>query len=313
MALPILIRQALWNMFLADSHALGVHWCYFSDTIAEKIGRVGSLVKPTLNDYHPTKEAGDLSHYGDQTLVLLEELKKGHKFVAEEYSSSWVAFAESYNGYRDGSMKDTLATIKSGTHFLEAGAKHSDVSSGARVLPLLAIHNDEESLVKDGRLLTSLNYNTPMCLDFAELILRSAFRVLHNDAKPTVALREAASLLEDKSFLEKLEKGFATKDLEDEAAIRSLGPSKEIPSGQVIYFTKACGIEFALSGIAHFVAKYEDGSVEDALVGHAGVGGDTCPRASIIAVLLSRRGSLPESWNGQFRHRERIEAALNSF
>ncbi len=55
--------------FAADALALGVHWIYNTNVIDKKWGRVEDYIKPQRPTFHPTKELGEFTHYGDQTLV----------------------------------------------------------------------------------------------------------------------------------------------------------------------------------------------------------------------------------------------------
>ena len=73
----------------ADSLALGAHWIYDTDTLAREIGRVDRLLAPPQGSYHPTKNRGEFTHYGDQTLLLLESLAKTDltRFTTQEWAT----------------------------------------------------------------------------------------------------------------------------------------------------------------------------------------------------------------------------------
>ena len=58
--------------FVADSLALGPHWIYDTKIINKEFGRIDKLQQPPANSYHKTKNLGDFTHYGDQTLLLLQ-------------------------------------------------------------------------------------------------------------------------------------------------------------------------------------------------------------------------------------------------
>lgn len=64
----------------ADSLALGVHWIYNTNVIDKKFGRVQNYLKPVRPTYHPTKARGEFTHYGDQTMILLESVSKRSGF-----------------------------------------------------------------------------------------------------------------------------------------------------------------------------------------------------------------------------------------
>ena len=58
--------------FVADALALGVHWIYNTNVIDKKWGRVEAYIKPERPTFHPSKDRGEFTHYGDQTRVLLK-------------------------------------------------------------------------------------------------------------------------------------------------------------------------------------------------------------------------------------------------
>lgn len=64
----------------ADSLALGVHWIYDTEKIRLDYGRVDHLISPGPESYHPTKQKGEFTHYGDQTFTLLDSVAKAGKF-----------------------------------------------------------------------------------------------------------------------------------------------------------------------------------------------------------------------------------------
>ena len=58
---------------IGDALALGPHWIYDQAVIRHKLGHLTTYQAP-ITTYHAGKTAGDLTHYGDQTLVLLRSL-----------------------------------------------------------------------------------------------------------------------------------------------------------------------------------------------------------------------------------------------
>jgi hypothetical protein len=75
--------------FIADSLALGVHWIYDASKIANEYGRVETFIKPKEDSYHPTKDKGEFTHYGDQQLVLLESVAAKNGFDLNDFSDRW--------------------------------------------------------------------------------------------------------------------------------------------------------------------------------------------------------------------------------
>ena len=97
--------------FAADSLALGVHWVYDTALIDKQFGRVEHLLKPPGESYHPTKERGEFTHYGDQALMLLYTLAGSSGFNLEDFAQNWQDFFKTYLGM-DAIPADWLTDLK---------------------------------------------------------------------------------------------------------------------------------------------------------------------------------------------------------
>lgn len=75
--------------FAADALALGAHWIYDTRQIDARFGRVTDFLKPSPPTYHPTKARGELTHYGDQTLVLLRSVSACVGFDEDDFGRRW--------------------------------------------------------------------------------------------------------------------------------------------------------------------------------------------------------------------------------
>src|SRR6201997_5680205 len=75
------LRGAVWGQFVGDAAALGVHWIYdLSELSARFPGGVFGFEAPAAGDYHESKTPGDLTHYGDGALLLLESIAEHGSF-----------------------------------------------------------------------------------------------------------------------------------------------------------------------------------------------------------------------------------------
>src|SRR6201987_6195959 len=69
------LQGAVWGQFVGDATALGAHWIYdLSELSARFPGCVFGFEAPATGDYHESKTPGDLTHYGDGALLLLESI-----------------------------------------------------------------------------------------------------------------------------------------------------------------------------------------------------------------------------------------------
>lgn len=75
---------------------------------------------------------------------------------------------------------------------------------------------------------------------------------------------------------------------------------------------KASPTEGALPAALYFSLRYE-GSLEEALIANAGVGGDSAARGIVIGYLLGAvhgESAIPERWLAQLSVRERVQSLM---
>ena len=70
--------------FAADSLALGAHWIYDTQRIEKEFGRIETFIKPKADSYHPSKDRGEFTHYGDQAFALLESIASAQGFEPDD-------------------------------------------------------------------------------------------------------------------------------------------------------------------------------------------------------------------------------------
>jgi ADP-ribosylglycohydrolase len=292
-------RKMLWSVFVADALSLGAHWVYNTRVIDKKFGRPDSFEAP-LTSYHKGKSKGDFTHYGDQTLLLLETLANMQAFDLQGWANQWKLFFEAYSGYYDSATKNTLARMAAGEGPATCGSDSDDLAGAARIAPLIyAYAVQPEALETAVTGATALTHNHPRVVEAALLTTRATRRIL-DGAAPLAAL---ASAMDAHDYSDGLKEAYA--DGVD---------SKAQETRQVIAdFGQVCSVEAALPGVFHLVAKYE-GDLCEALVQNVMAGGDNAARGMLTATLLGAyggSGELPVGWLNGLVVRDRIAAALD--
>jgi hypothetical protein len=119
----------LQSSLIGDALCLGSHWIYSQREIAQKFGEISGYAAPATS-YHPGKQAGDFTHYGDQTLVLLRSLAKTGRFDLATFAADWRAFWEApeTHSYRDGATKSTLLNLQKGLRPEQAASPSNDIA-----------------------------------------------------------------------------------------------------------------------------------------------------------------------------------------
>jgi ADP-ribosylglycohydrolase len=285
--------------FLADSLSLGVHWIYDTARIKKEFGRVESLLKPLPDSYHPTKEKGDFTHYGDQALVLLQSIASKGEFDLQDFSSRWQTLFKDYHGYYDHATKATLYNLAEGKAVEEAGSPSSDLSGASRIAPLVALYrNDLETLLNSVRNQTLMTHNNPLVIASAEFFAGVSWMVLQGRS-PTATMKEIAEEKFDASPISLwVKEGMRSKDEESVSAVERLGQS--------------CHVEQAFPATVHLISRYEE-DLREALIQCVMSGGDSAGRGMIVGMVLGAYlgdESLPGEWLSSMKKKEEILTLL---
>ncbi|MGA2027437.1 MAG: ADP-ribosylglycohydrolase family protein [Syntrophobacteraceae bacterium] len=271
--------------FAADSLALGAHWIYDIDAIDRKLGRVEGLLKPLENSFHATKDLGEFTHYGDQTLVLLESIVACSGFDIDDFARRWKKLFETYNGYVDKATKATLANFASGKKPEESGSSSSDLAGAARIAPLVyRYRNDLGELLSSAKTQTAMTHGNPSVIDASDFFARVVWRVLEGET-PLFALREVGEVHFRESVLEQ----WTAKGIES-----ALSDTRSA----ILKFGQSCDVEHAFPSVVHLIGKYEK-NLREALVENVMAGGDSAGRGLVVGMILGAHlgfEAIPSEW-----------------
>ena len=285
--------------FAADALALGVHWIYNTNVIDKKWGRVENYIKPERPTYHPSKDLGEFTHYGDQTLVLLNSITQNTGFDLNKFAADWQQFFKTYEGYFDSATKKTLENFKSGSEPLTAGSDSDDFAGAARIAPLAYFYRrDLAQLLESSRAQTALTHNNQEVVDSAAFFGETVFKVL-NGTSPIAAVQEARGEGFDRSpFSKWIEDGLKSIEKETRQAILDFG--------------QMCEIEAAFPCVIHLITKYED-NLKAALIENVMAGGDSAGRGLAVGMMLGAHlgiDAIPSEWLSGLKSYRHIMACL---
>ncbi len=289
-------KAMLLASFASDSLALGVHWIYNTNVIDKKFGRVEHLVKPIKQSYHKTKDKGEFTHYGDQTLVLLESIALNQGFDLKNFAKEWQEFLQDYTGYIDQATKTTLANFQSGQNETSAGSHSTDLGGAARIAPLVCYYADDlGTLVAGARAQTAMTHNHPDVIATAEFFARATYQVL-NGSSPIAALESVVK----EDFCQNTPLGHWVAE--------GLESSGQDTREAILAFGQMCEIEAAFPATIHLIAKYED-NFKNALVEDAMAGGDSAARGLLAGMMLGAYhglNAIPQDWLTDMTQYQRI-------
>lgn len=289
----------LLGSLIGDALALGPHWIYNPREIHEKLGRV-TTYRPPLAVYHAGKTAGDLTHYGDQTLVLLRAIAEKGGYDLASFANAWQAFWQdpATISYRDSATKATLGHL----HSPSAPASASDdIAGAARVAPLFLLNwENDDALLAAVRSQTAFTHGDPAVTEAAEFFTTVTLAVQRGKAV-NVALRKT------------LESGI-WQSLPDEWLENSLesAVSNETDATALHRHGLSCRTDDAFPGICHLLLRHPEDPAT-ALIENANAGGDSAARGMILGLIYGARfpvSTWPNEWLAGLHAREEIDGLI---
>lgn len=284
--------------FAADSLALGAHWIYDTAVIDNDVGLVDSLRNPPENSFHPTKRAGELTHYGDQALILLESIAERKGFDIGHFAERWRSAMDTYTGYRDHATKDTLKNFALPKNDFRFGSGSTEMGGAVRIAPLVyTLRQDRDRLLSAVRDQTAMTHNDPQAVKGAEYLADVLLYILQGSL-PWDAFEKAGA---DREELQNwVVKGLQSKGQPTRSTIKSFG--------------QTCGVSAVLPSVIHLATTY-GGDLKSALVENVMAGGDSAARGMAVGMVLGAHlglQSIPDQWLRDLKPYSRIMDLLGN-
>ena len=265
--------------FLADSLGLGSHWIYNQGKLNRLYPEGTFDFDDPRSNYHPNRNRGQFTHFGDQMLVLLRSLVASQKWSPSLTQEIFREAMANYDGYLDKATEDSLASFPK-----IPGSNANDLSGASRIFPLLLLELPLEELVVAARQQTEMTHGDPMVVDTAEFLVRT-IDALKKETNLEVALTKAATA--NYTALP------ASKWLEQAKAAAEAGNLNQSASefGLTCHIPEAFPTTFQY--LFHWIAQGSEKSSQallSILSANNLAGGDTSARAILIAALLVAAG-----------------------
>ncbi|MGB5985747.1 MAG: ADP-ribosylglycohydrolase family protein [Desulfobacterales bacterium] len=294
-------QAAVWGSLAADSLALGVHWIYNTNVIDRKVGEVHDLLKPIVQSWHPTKQKGEFTHYGDQTLVLLKSLAAEGRFSEAAFGRAWQALFDTYDGYLDKATQAVRANLADGKSWAEAGSDSSDLGGAARIAPLIFRYRDDpRQLLTAVRTQTQMTHNHNDVVQSAQFFAQVTLAVLKGQAPPAAMEAVGKADFDQTPIQDWLAEGLESAGRDTRETINAFG--------------QQCEVEAAFPATVHLLASYPDNYTR-AMVANVMAGGDSASRGLMAGMVLGAHlgpGAIPQAWIGQLKARQAIAEALKT-
>jgi len=292
----------LLGSFIGDALALGPHWIYDPKEIHHKLGRVTSY-QPPLAIYHAGKTAGDLTHYGDQTAVLLRSIVEIGRFDLSHFATAWRSFWENpaTRSYRDSATKATLAHLQSGAAPAAAGSSSREMAGAARIGPLFLLKwENDDALLAAVRSQTAFTHGDLEVVEAADFFARVILAVQRGASIP-LALEQTMAL----GIWKALPEDWLDNAIESAA-------SSESDAAELHRHGLSCSTADAFPGICHLLLRYPEAPAT-ALIENTNAGGDNAARGMILGLVYGAASSistLPAKWLAGLKAREEITGLI---
>ncbi|RXK00183.1 hypothetical protein CRU98_03230 [Arcobacter sp. CECT 8986] len=272
------IKDIVLGTLITDSYCLGSHWIYDEKQLKSLNINWNELNK-ACSIWHKGKEAGEFTHYGDQTYWLYEFVNQNSTFDEKEYAKFWLKRIDSYNGYIDSSSKNSIEKLKEG---LTVGAESSDFSIVGRISSLLLLSKDKNEFLSNVEKFTKLTHNSYDSLGATEFFAKLLLKVLdkENIVDVIISLKETSN----KDIQNYIKDAYASKEDDTFETIRKFGP--------------ACDTKECFPSVLHLIFKYDN--LKELLIANAKAGGDSSARgmaAAMIYVAKNGLNDIPMSWS----------------
>ncbi|MEO5913073.1 MAG: ADP-ribosylglycohydrolase family protein [Luteolibacter sp.] len=293
----------VFTSLIADALALGPHWIYHQKELKKRFGHIMSYMAPATA-YHTGKNAGDQTHYGDQTMLLLHSIAEFGRFDLEHYAAKWREFWENPQtiSYRDGATKATLAHLHSGMPPESAASSSSELGGTVRTAPLFLLDwEDDEALFSAARSLTAFTHNDPPVVEAAEFFTRVILAV-QRGAGISDALEETAALLHWEAI-----------PTEWFAAARRSSASSASDGEALEGHGLTCHIPDAFTGVCHLLLRHPE-TPATALIENINAGGDSAARGMVLGMVYGAAfpvSALPASWLSDLNARDEINGLID--
>jgi len=277
------IQNSILSALTCDAYCLGAHWVYDENDL-KNLPIDWERLNPAQSMWHKDKSAGEFTHYGDQMFYLLEFIHQNKSFDKESYYNFWKEKMTHYDGYIDGSSRNSLEGI---------GASSNDLSICGRIAPLLLCSDSKEKFLHNVAEFVSITHNSPLALSASEFFAQVLWMVQENKELRTIIDQLKPKYKELSPWIEQ---AISKKDFNSFDAIREFGP--------------ACGIDGGFAGVIYLLIQDKD--FKSILVENAKAGGDSSARGMVVAMILGLKEelTLPKEWVQEMKKYKQIHTLL---
>jgi len=297
------IEGALWGQFVGDAAALGSHWIYDLDVVASQYpGGIQGFETPLKGHYHEGKNSGDLTHYGDAALLLLESVAACGAFRETDFGLRFESYftSPSCKSYKDHATRETLEHLTQEPGNYQNGADDDQLASVTRLVPVVVAYQQRPipDMLEAVRRLTLVtqNHATAQACTSAHAVLLQKLLSGTPFRQAFETTRTSPEVSCDSS--DYFEFAYMLREMDVITATGRFGQS--------------CPLAQSFPAALHAAWVHHD-DFTIAVLNTVRAGGDNAGRAAMVGAWLGAANGLngiPDEWLLRLRQRERIQAAI---
>lgn len=288
--------NAVTGAYVADAAAMGFHWLYDQERLAELAPDAPEFRVPNEADFtkgyfaHGGKNAGMPSHYGAQMKAMADSIADA-PYTAANYAKQFQS-AFDYGGHWVGYIdRPTRATLMA---MAEASAKEQDITlcgaddaqlpALAKLPPLIAANPDSASLREDVQTAVKLTNNRADSMAWGQTYSQMLVTAIKGGNQS--AIIDAGRFEATPTIQAQIEGALSMTDK----------TSQQVAA----HFGLHCQLEVAFPVIIHAIATAQD--YQSAIRANILAGGDNCGRAIPLGAVLGALFAddpdrdIPQNW-----------------
>lgn len=286
-------HDALKGALVADAAAMGLHWMYEQEQIAN-VAQSGDILfrQPDATVYagkksyfaHAGRNAGDYSHYGEAAQMFADLLSSGESYSVDAHRALFMQKfgpGGSFVGYADRPTRALLGRLLIEQDNLpeDSGADDDQLPALAAVPAMFAFEHSRDNLIKAVKV-SSVN---AVAIEGA-CTLFDCLHLLSQGASLKSALTDSAQTCKGE-LGELLTDALKREPYDPLAAANTYGMPCHIPQG--------------LPVVWHMLNH--DQSFETLIRDNVACGGDSCGRALALGAIVGYTRGVPASLEAQIR------------
>ncbi len=320
------IRGCLWGQLIGDAFCLGSHWIYNLGEMQQRFpDGLKGFESPFEGHYHYPKQPGEMTHYGEGALLVMESVAQQGRFDRHDY---WLRYLEhfgspEYTGYLDRATRVTLERFAEfeeanpDTPFpAESGADDDEMSNVTRLAAVVIAHREDPTLLDIIETFVRVCQDNDKAVAYAKadaIVLRDILNGTDFHGAFDHARQIAQGLDPEHGYevRRKIEAGMSSS-LEFELR-QDLGEKMGSTYDQAVLaiqkLGQSCPLPQSFPAATICAAKHAH-SFPDAIIANARAGGDNAGRGALIGSWLGALHgyeAIPIAWTVRLKAARKIE------